>query len=392
MTQDNNQIHDDFFSFFNVNYPIFSIEALSGENLKRFTDREELLRSFKTALESRKTCAIVGKQGTGKSSFLHKLLEIMEDNSKYKYCQYLNFSFPINELENSRLHFLRTILRSILVVIGENPELLELFERKELELERKRLEYSIIIENEHRKLKKVGAETGAETQNILKLLVPIDFKAKFSGEKATEDADTESIDYPVHNEHTLVDSIIKITKKLHLPLILFIDEMDKVGRFPLEDPIWDQEVIKILELSREIMANDKIVMVFSLQHDLYNKLMDAKKGKGDVSIMGLINYFKKIEGFDLEFARQVVDKSLEYAGYTQAASDLLEKGVIEIVHAVVKGNPRLFLTYLSELTEEAYHNNEKTVSLQLLKKFLFDLFTREEFDESKWDALLKKFT
>jgi hypothetical protein len=177
---------------------------------------------------------------------------------------------------------------------------------------------------------------------------------------------------------------------LKQPAVLFIDELDKIGRFPLETPEWDRELIKILELSREIMANEKLIMVFSLQDELYKKLVRAKQGKEDISIIGLINYFKRLGGFDWEFAKDAVKQSLKVAAYSGTMSDLFEKSILEIVLDVVKGNPRLFMTYLSELCIEAHYYKQNTISLDLLKEYLFDNLG-EDMGEDRWEELVKKY-
>jgi len=373
--------------FFGVNKPLFVERELTGDNIERFVDRDELLARFKSAIQFKKTCAITGKEGSGKSSFL---LKLMMEMKRAMYCDYLQFSFPSNEFDKSRLHFLRAILHSILYLIDSNDALLALFDKDQIAFEKKRLEYSITIENQVRKQANVDGEiSGGVKNDFFKLMLPFDVAGKVATSRSKEEGKGETIDYPVHNENTLYESITKISQELRNPIVLFIDELDKIGRFPLETPEWDRELIKILELSREIMANDKLIMVFSLQDELYQKLLKAKQGKEGGSVIGLINYFKRLGGFDWEFAKSAVIQSLKVSGYPGAIGDLFEKGVLEIVLDVVKGNPRLFMTYLSELCIEAYQDNQHTIALDLLKEYLFELF-EEEMTEDRWQELLKK--
>ncbi|MCX6580709.1 MAG: AAA family ATPase [Candidatus Aminicenantes bacterium] len=373
--------------FFGVNKPLFVERELTGDNIERFVDREELLARFKSAIQFKKTCAITGKEGSGKSSFL---LKLMAEMKRAMYCDYLQFSFPSNEFDKSRLHFLRAILHSILYLIDRNDALLALFDKDQIAFEKKRLEYSITIENQVRKQANVDGEiSGGIKNDFFKMMLPFDVAGKVATSRSKEEGKGETIDYPVHNENTLYESITKISQELMNPIVLFIDELDKIGRFPLETPEWDRELIKILELSREIMANDKLIMVFSLQDELYQKLLKAKQGKEGGSVIGLINYFKRLGGFDWEFAKSAVIQSLKVSGYPGAIGDLFEKGVLEIVLDVVKGNPRLFMTYLSELCIEAYQDNQHIIALDLLKEYLFELF-EEEMTEDRWQELLKK--
>ena len=376
----------DYLEFFGVERALFVNKELVGGDLNRFVDREQILEYFRAALLGGNTCAVVGKQGTGKSSFLLKLIDEMKDSI---YCDYLQFSFPPGDIEKSRLKFLRAILRSILNLILGNDELFNIYDKDEITFETKRLEYSITFEEHAKSLKSITSEAdGGIKSDILNLMLPVEFKAKLDTSRSKEEETIETKDYPIHNETTLYDTIVTISRKFNEPIVLFIDELDKVGRFPLESPEWDKEVVKILELSREIMANEKIIMVFSLQHELYEKLIRAKRGEGDISIMGLINIFKRLNGFDLKFAKDAVKKSLEVAGYKKTMEDLIEKGVIEIVLSVVKGNPRLFMTYLIEMSINAFLSKQKTITLDILKHYLLDLF--EGMGEKEWTELVSK--
>jgi hypothetical protein len=376
-----------YLKFFGIAKPLFINRELRGEDLDRFVDREQLLGYFNAALHGGSSCAIIGAQGTGKSSFL---LKLMADIETTFYCDYLQFSFPPGDIEKSRLDFLKSILRSLLNLINRNDELLKLFEKNRIESELKRLEYSITYEEQSRTQKNLSGQADAEIKGaLLKLMLPVDFAAKFDVSREAEKQAIETRNFPLHNDTTLHDTIALISGKLKEPVVLFIDELDKIGRFPLESPGWDQEVVKILELSREIMANEKLIMVFSLQEELYGKLVNAKQGEGDISILGLINYFKELSGFDIAFAKNAVTRSLKAAHYPGTLEDLFEKGVLEIALEVAKGNPRLFMTYLADLSYEAPFNNQHTFSLDFLKGYLVDLF-KDRMDEKRWQALLKK--
>ena len=377
---------NEIFKFFGITKPLFVMTGLAGDNIKRFVDREEQLDYFIASIGMGQKCAVIGEQGTGKTSFLLKLLDMMKDSV---YCDYLQFSFPMEESEQSRLHFLRKILRTLLSLIAKNDKLLDKIGKDEISFEMERLEYSIIIENQVKTLKSVEGEIDAGIKgNFWKILIPAEFRAKLAAKREKEKQDIEKKDYPIHNENTLYNTIIKLLEKLDEPIVLFIDELDKVGRFPLESPEWDKEVMKILELSREIMLSEKIILVFALQNELYEKLRKAQKEEGDVSILGLINSFKKLEGFDLEFAKEAVDASLKHAGYKGTPEDLFATGIIEIILKVVNGNPRLLMYYLLELSKNAFLKKQLPITLALLKDLLMEI--NEKMDNKKWNELVKQ--
>lgn len=377
---------NDIFEFYGINKPLFVMSGLSGDDLKRFVDRENLLDYFIASIRMGQKCAVIGEQGTGKTSCLLKLLDMMKDSI---YGDYLQFSFPMEESEKSRLHFLRKILRSILTLIARNEKLLDRFDKAEISFEMERLEYSIIVENQIKKQKSIegGIDAGLKG-NIINLLIPAEFRAKLASKRMKEEQDVERKDYPIHDENTLYNTIIKLLATIDEPIVLFIDELDKVGRYPLESPEWDKEVMKILELSREIMLSQKIILVFSLQNELYEKLTRAQVNKEETSILGLINSFKKLNGFDLEFARNAVNASLEHAGYKGSIDDLFENGIIEIVLSTVKSSPRLFMHYLIELAKNAFLAKQHRITLDLLKNFLFEI--DKKMNETKWKKLVSQ--
>lgn len=377
---------NEIFEFYGIHKPLFVMTGLAGDNINRFVDREEPLNYFIASIRMGQKCAVIGEQGTGKTSFLLKLLDMMNDSV---YCDYLQFSFPMEESEQSRLHFLRKVLRTLLSLIAKNDQLLDKIGKDEISFEMERLEYSIIIENQVKTIKSVEGEIdGGIKGNFWKVLIPAEFRAKLAAKREKEKQDIEKKDWPIHNENTLYNTIIKLLEKIEEPIVLFIDELDKVGRFPLESPEWDKEVMKILELSRELMLTEKLILVFALQNELYKKLRKAQKEEEDVSILGLINSFKKLEGFDLEFAGDAVNASLKHAGYKGTKEDLFETGIIEIVLKVVNGNPRLFMYYLLELAKNAFLKKQKPISLALLKDFLMEI--NEKMNEKKWNDLVKQ--
>jgi energy-coupling factor transporter ATP-binding protein EcfA2 len=378
----------DILQFFGVNKPLFVMSGLACDNTKRFVGREELLKYLIITIQMRQNCAIVGEPGSGKTSFLLKLRDMMKDSI---YNDYLQFSFPVDEVDKSKLHFLRKILRSLLYLIANNKQLLEQFEPDDISFETQRLEYSIIIEDHFKttKTSEMGAEGGTKSGTLFNLLIPVDFRAKLNAKREKEQGQVEKKDYPLHDEKTLYNTILRLLDRIHEPIVLFIDELDKIGRYPLEFPGWDKEVTKILDLSRDIMLSNKLILVLSLQNELYEHLCKARNGESETSgaaALGLIHAFKKLEGFNLDFAVSAVNASLKYAGYKGEIGDLFEKGTIDIVLAIVKGNPRLFMYHLLELCKKAFLENKKQITLDMLRDYLVEI---HKIDMPQWNKLVK---
>ncbi len=375
MIQTKKKNRNKLFGFFGINKPLFLMKTLAGEDIQRFVNREELLDYFKASIEMHQNCAVIGQPGTGKSSFLLKLKDIIKDSF---HSDHLHFTFPLNESEKSRLHFLRTILRSLLSLIMQEDKLLDVIGVKEIAIEVARLEYSLIMEN-HEKSRKLleGELSASDPGGLISKLIPFELKAKVNALKEKETTTVETKEFSIHNENTLFSTIVKLLNKIDEPIVLFIDELDKVGRYPLEAPEWDKEVIKILELSRDIMLNSNLILVFALQDELYGKLRNALKDMKGSSNLGLIHAFKKIEGFDIRFARDAVTKSLEYSGYKGGIDNLFEDGVIDIALERSQGNPRLYMYYLIEMSKKAFLKNEQKITKIHLNELISEIDNHE---------------
>jgi len=374
----------DILSFFGTQKPLFVISELSGDNINRFINREELLKQFMAYIHNRLNCAIIGEQGSGKSSFLLKLLDMMKTSS---YVDYIQFSLPLQDIEKVNLRFLQRILRSVISIVSNNKELAQLNENAGIDIafEMDRLEYSITVENHLTNQSSVNGEMSLISNKLLSLMVPADFKAKLNARRMEEDKDIKKREYFIHNEKTIHHSIESITKAIDKPIILFIDELDKVGRYPLDTPEWEKEVMKILELSRELMLNNNMILVFSLQNELYDKLNKASKNLEDVSILRLIPAYAKLSVFDLSMAMDAVDQSLSYAQYPGSKEDLFETGLIELILKLTSGNPRLLMKYLLESQTIAYLRDQKKVTLNCLKAYIFKIY--EDMTDEHWNAL-----
>ncbi|ETR65236.1 MAG: hypothetical protein OMM_14582, partial [Candidatus Magnetoglobus multicellularis str. Araruama] len=264
--------------------------------------------------------------------------------------------FPLQELEKVNLRFLQRILRSVISIVSNDKHLIQLNDKAGIDIafEMDRLEYSITVENHLTTQNTVNGEMGPTSNKLLSLMIPADFKAKLNARRMDEEKDITKRDYFIHNEKTIHQAIANITQAIDQPIVLFIDELDKVGRYPLDAPEWEREVMKILELSRELMLNYNMTLVFSLQNELYDKLNKARKNQEDISILRLINAHKKLPLFDLAMTMDAVDQSIAYAKYPGKRDDLFESGLIELILKLTNGNPRLIMIYLLESLTNAY--------------------------------------
>jgi ABC-type lipoprotein export system ATPase subunit len=121
----------DILSFFGTQKPLFVVTELSGDNINRFINRETLLKQFMAYIQNKLNCAIIGEQGSGKSSFLLKLLDLMKTHF---HVDYIQFSLPLQEMEKVNLRFLQRILRSVISIVSNDKNLIQLNEKAGIDI------------------------------------------------------------------------------------------------------------------------------------------------------------------------------------------------------------------------------------------------------------------
>jgi len=358
--------------FFGIDEPFFKTSELKGKDLQRFVDRKDELLDLRTARDYKQNYALIGESGTGKSSLLLKFQQ--EINEEY-YTDYIYFSMIAGTDKDMKEKFFRDILTRLLILIIENDQLLDCFDPKEIYFENTRLNFSISIEDLVKKHVEISPELEANFHNLLMgsiLSGRLADKLRDKAGKVSRESLTPC--YTCHTELTLRMTIGKLTQKLPSPVVLFIDEMDRIIKTVRPNENWMDEVIKLLRFASEIMTNDNLVFIFALQPEIHDIFVKADRVEGDDSILRYVPAFKKIEGFDMEFAMEAVVESLKFCGYKGKPGDLFQGNVIEVVLSVVKNNPRQVMRYLTELTKLAYKKNQSIVSMDLLKEFLLAKF------------------
>jgi hypothetical protein len=150
--------------------------------------------------------------------------------------------------------------------------------------------------------------------------------------------------------------------------------MDRIIKVVTGSQNWLAEVIKILQFSTEIMTHENLVFFFALQPEIYEIFDKARRGEGDDSILKYVSLFRRIDGFDRDFARDAAAKSLKFAGYKGKAEDLIAPEVMDAVLTGVNHNPRQFMLKLLELLKLAYKKSERKVTIDILQEYLLKEF------------------
>lgn len=366
------RIKNGLLDYFGIKEPLFKTAELKGNDIQRFVNRDAEKLSLRSALECSQSFAIIGDTGTGKSSLM---LKFREEISGDYYTDYVYFSMNATTEAEMKVEFFRIILSRLLILIIENDELLDCFDPKEIAFETKRVNVSITMEEIERKQLEITPEVEAHLQNLmLRSILPIQVNAKLQGKIGKETQKVEALKYEKHTESTLRQSIIKLLHKLPAPVVLFIDEMDRIIKAIRPTHNWLEEVINLLKFSSELIVGENLLFVFALQPEIHEFFVKADRGESDDAILRYVPAFKRISGFDLSLAKEAVAESLKFAGYKGKPEDLFQTGVLELILSTVKNNPRRFMLYLLDLTKLAYNKKQASISLTLAQEFLAEKF------------------
>lgn len=358
--------------FFGIKESFFKTTELKGKDIGRFVDRKETLQDLKIAVDFNQNCAVIGDTGTGKSSLLLKFQQEIKDTY---YTDYLYLSMDARTDKDIKEELFQYALSSLLTQIIANDDLLKQYDPVDIYLETKRLDHTISVEKFEKKKVEITPEIEANFSKLFNIsFLPIKLKAKLVGKIGKETQKKETKTYDKHTEISLKKTINSLTERLPEPIILFIDEMDRIIKTITKTNDWTKEFIKILQFCTEIMTNDNLIFVFALQPEMYEIFVKADRGEGDDTILRYVPTFKKIDGFNMDFAAEAVKESLKFVGYKGTVEDLFEAEVLEIVLSVVKFNPRQFMLKLTHLVGLAYKKNQPRVTKDILKEFLFKKF------------------
>ncbi|MCP4754957.1 MAG: AAA family ATPase [Proteobacteria bacterium] len=194
---------------------------------------------------------------------------------------------PLSEIGTWTLRFLRTLLRSILGLVLKDEAIWRKFGVEALNFELERLAFS---EDETIDF---GGDEAAE------LSIPTEFATELTKKTAAERRAVLREAFPSdpasakHTEDTLFRTIVRSIQKIENPVALLVDDLDAAEL--LEGPVTERTaaVAAILEVGRRLTAASKLILVFSLSSDSYQKLSktrtDGRALKGD-SVAPLLRF------------------------------------------------------------------------------------------------------
>lgn len=221
----------------------------------------------------------------------------------------------------------------------------------------------------------VAGEPGTGKSSLLQMLrsrvpreflsvaigVPLDDAAYFLGELLREMLVTlprprglnlgrveSSLDKGELNKNAIFLVIKRFTARLKKPLIVFVDDLEKIKGDWNQHLSRSDRTLQLLEELKPLMELPRVCFIMSLQDEFYSKVAEVVKDGAEPTVLGLFRHMVRVEPFEQGPLRRILQLRLEKAEFKGSLEDFLEPEVLTLALALSAGNPRRFLYLISE--------------------------------------------
>lgn len=291
----------------------FRDAPLRSRSLSLFTCREEEIADLKDALDNPLT-GIYGSLGVGKTSFLNKVAQLLENEKEYRVvCVYLGHCTEAN--------LYRELLRVLLQ--RKNKGAFGLYRgsninaKKELERLNNKLTTSTTS--------KIGASAG--------------LVADLSEARAKE--------IGIHTEETARSMISEVVKKVNAPLVVLVDDLEKVKYFLTDQAAaYLRAVASFTNMLKDI-GNDFVSFVVTLD-DHFARLVEEERLTGSGAFSYSFGELLKLKNFTPEELAEMIKVRLQKSGWRTRLGDFIRLDAFWLLIAATSGHPRKALAVLRE--------------------------------------------
>lgn len=184
------------------------------------------------------------------------------------------------------------------------------------------------------------------------------------------------------SKNAVFSIIRKIISRLKRPLLVFVDDLEKIKGDRVQHLTRSERTLQLLEELKALMELPKVGFIMSLQEEFYSKIAMIVKEGGEPTVLGLFKHMVLVEKFNQTELREILTTRLKQAGFRKELEEFLEPEGLTLVLSLASGNPRLFLYLLSEGMFRGFHRRGKRVEFQ-------DLFEAVN-EHLKLDLVCKK--
>jgi hypothetical protein len=162
-----------------------------------------------------------------------------------------------------------------------------------------------------------------------------------------------------------VFSIIRqMVLKLKKPLLVFVDDLEKIKGDRIRHLTRSERTLQILEEVKPLLELPNIGFAISLQEEFYSKVRSIVQEGGDPTVLGLFKNIILVEKFSANELKVILSKRLDKAGYSSNDEHFFEPEALVLALALADGNPRRFLYLLSEGMYRGYRRKADKVEFQ----------------------------
>lgn len=180
-----------------------------------------------------------------------------------------------------------------------------------------------------------------------------------------------------------VFSIIRsITSRLKKPLLVFVDDLEKIKGDRVQHLTRSERTLQLLEELKSLLELPNVGFVMALQEEFYSKVSQVVKEGAEPTVLGLFKHMVLVEKFTQAELKQILLVRLERAGFKGELEDFLEPEALTLALSMASGNPRRYLYVLSEGMYRGFQRKGSRVEFQ-------DLFEAVN-EHLKLDLVCKK--
>ncbi len=162
-----------------------------------------------------------------------------------------------------------------------------------------------------------------------------------------------------------VFSIIRsIVSKLKKPLLIFVDDLEKIKSDRIQHLTRSERTLQLLEEIKQLLELSNVSFVVSLQEEFYSKVQSVVQESGDPTVLGLFKNIVLVEKFSSTELKEILARRLKQAGYPKELDRFFEAEALVLALALAGGNPRRFLYLLSEGMYRGFQRKGDKVEFQ----------------------------
>jgi len=180
-----------------------------------------------------------------------------------------------------------------------------------------------------------------------------------------------------------VFSLIRsITSRLKKPLLVFVDDLEKIKGDRVQHLTRSERTLQLLEELKALLELPNVGFIMALQEEFYAKVGQVVREGAEPTVLGLFKHMVLVEKFSQAELKLILWTRLRRAGFKGEVEDFLEPEALTLALSLAGGNARRFIYLLSEGMYRGFQRKGRRVEFQ-------DLFEAVN-EHLKLDLVCKK--